>query len=383
MLEAIVCSGILTLWVMFGYQGALAIRGWRVLPGPDPTDALRIAVLIPAHDEEGPIGRLLASLRAVDYPRDRLFILVVADHCSDATAQVVRNGGVACLERTTGVRGKAGALSDGIKWLRHHKSDSLDAIAFFDADNIVEPDFFRFAAGRIAAGEPIVQGHVAISNWNVSLFTRLNHINATVENRFKELARSQAGFSCQLRGHGMVFRRSEMERFDWQNDSMAEDKGMVVRLVLAGKRAVWEERARVGSVLPTTTREAAVQRRRWSGGKSAVGRKAVRLLLRKWISDRDWVAFDLMIDFLIPSHAVQLSLVFVGCAAASLLVGPTSVASASAFALMGAYFGYFFLGSWRGGVPGRIFLTFFAAPFYILWRTWIYLTRFSGSHRWR
>ena len=95
------------LWVMFGYQAVLARWGWSVRPGPTPSEGVRFAVLIPAHDEELALGALLASLRRVDYPSSGLFVLVIADHCSDGTARVARAGDVACLERAEGPRGKA------------------------------------------------------------------------------------------------------------------------------------------------------------------------------------------------------------------------------------------------------------------------------------
>ena len=371
------------LWVMFGYQAVLARWGWSVRTGPPPSEALRFAVLVPAHDEEATLGTLLASLRASDYPAPGLFVLVIADHCSDGTARVARTAHVACLERAGGARGKAAALRDGLAWLDSQRPGWADAVAFFDADNVVDPAFFRHAAGVLATGTPVVQGHVGIANRDVTLFARLNWINAMVENRFKELARSQAGLTCQLRGHGMAFRRDVLRRVDWQADSMAEDKGMVVRLVLAGMRVVWDDRARVESVLPENTREAAAQRRRWAGGKAAVARSAVGALWRRWRASGDPVAFDLMVDFLMPSHAVQLSMVFGGVAVSAAVLGPRSWVFLAAGALVPAYVAYFYLGSRRGGVPGRLFLSGLAAPIYILWRTWINLTRRSGARRWR
>jgi cellulose synthase/poly-beta-1,6-N-acetylglucosamine synthase-like glycosyltransferase len=374
---------VIALWAMFAYQAILARWGWTVLPAPTPGDGVRFAVLIPAHDEEHAILALLASLRAADYPASDLFVLVIADHCTDGTVAAVRSTGAACLERVSGARGKAPALVDGMAWLESQRPGWADAVAFFDADNRVDAAFFRHVAGHMACGTPVVQGHVGIANPDASLFARLNYINATVENRFKELARSQAGLTCQLRGHGMAFRSDVLAQFGWRSDSLAEDKGMLVRLVLSGLRVVWEERARVESVLPTSMREAAAQRRRWAGGKAAVASAAAGALWRKFLRDRDPVALDLLIDFLMPSHAVQLSLVLAAAAATMIHAGPGSWLFLASAALLPAYLIYFYLASVRAGVPGRVFLSFFAAPVYIAWRTWINLTRHSGTRRWK
>ena len=54
-----------------------------------------------------------------------------------------------------------------------------------------------------------------------------------------------------------------------------------------------------------------------------------------------------------------------------------------AAALFPAYLGYFVLGNVLAGVPARTFLDIFWAPFFIGWRTWIYLSSLGGAKRWR
>jgi chlorobactene glucosyltransferase len=72
-----------------------AVRQRGLLPRlvrspPPPEDAPRIAVIVPARDEEANIGACLQSLAAQDYPASRLSVLVVDDHSADATAVIVR-----------------------------------------------------------------------------------------------------------------------------------------------------------------------------------------------------------------------------------------------------------------------------------------------------
>jgi cellulose synthase/poly-beta-1,6-N-acetylglucosamine synthase-like glycosyltransferase len=75
-----------------------------------------IAVLIPAHDEASGIGPTLASVRAQTRPGDR--VLVVADNCTDRTAEVARAGGADVVERFDAVRrGKGYALDAGVRAL--------------------------------------------------------------------------------------------------------------------------------------------------------------------------------------------------------------------------------------------------------------------------
>jgi len=371
------------LATLFLYQAGRAFWGLRV-PAPCHGDeTIRFAVLIPAHNEEAVIHHLLASMRAVDYPKDCLHVVFVADHCTDTTVGRIRAAGFFCLDRQDGERGKTPSLAHGLDWLRNQAGMDFDAVAFFDADNFVQPQFFHQASCQLSAGAAVVQGHVGVSNWNDSLFARLNYMNSVVENRLEELARSQAGLSCHLRGHGMVFRKAVLEQLPWHAATLVEDQEMLVQLVLAGYRVVWAEHARVDSILPVSTKEAATQRRRWAGGRSAILGSSIRALWRRWRLTGDPVALHLMFDFLLPSHAVQLSLVFLTVLIAAVAVPLTPGPLTAAILLLFLYFGYFLLGNRLSGVPWRTFLSFLLAPGYILWRTWIYLTSLKGVARWR
>ena len=373
---------VLLVAVIWFYQAVRALWGLRA-PAPLPQrDDTRFGVLIPAHNEQGVLGPLLASLRSVDYPKEQLRVLFVADHCSDDTVAEIRAAGFECLDRQSGDRGKAASLGDGIAALRGAGAP-LDAIAFFDADNLVHAGFFLQAAGGLAQGHDVLQGNVGVHNWQATLFSRLNYMNAVVENRLEELARSEAGLSCNLRGHGMVLRCDVLDAVPWHAATLVEDQEMLVRLVCSGRRVHWLQHAKVASVLPQTAREAATQRRRWAGGRSAIGGRSVRALWGQYRHGKSRVALHLLLDFLLPSHAVQLSLLFAALLMSAVIAGLGSWQFVLAAALFPAYLGYFVLGNVLAGVPARTFLDIFWAPFFIGWRTWIYLSSLGGAKRWR
>src|SRR5579859_4286468 len=67
----------------------------RALPRP----AMRLLVLVPAHDEVRLVGRCVASLVAQEYPRELMRVLVIADNCSDATAARAAEAGAEVVVR--------------------------------------------------------------------------------------------------------------------------------------------------------------------------------------------------------------------------------------------------------------------------------------------
>src|SRR5262245_32874048 len=88
--------GVLLLVGMYCLELMLA-----VLPMPDttrvePLSRLRFAVLIPAHNVQAVLGRTLKAVIPTLGPNDR--VLVVAENCTDSTAQVARQAHAEVIE---------------------------------------------------------------------------------------------------------------------------------------------------------------------------------------------------------------------------------------------------------------------------------------------
>ncbi|MCL6441804.1 MAG: glycosyltransferase family 2 protein, partial [Thermoleophilum sp.] len=138
---------VLTLAAPFG-----SVRRWAQGPGP----VRRFAVLIPAHNEEPVLARLLASLDALSYPRNLYDVVVVADNCTDATAAIGRARGALVFERSDSVNaGKGHAL----RWLLDELERAgkvYDAYVVLDADSTVSPNFLWAMNERLRGGAQVV-----------------------------------------------------------------------------------------------------------------------------------------------------------------------------------------------------------------------------------
>ena len=159
------------------------------MPGP----AMQITVLIPAHEEELVLAATLESLKLQDYPPRLLEILVVADNCTDATAQIARDYDATVLERFNAEeRGKGYALDWAIAQLLA-RPEPPEAVVIVDADTWVAPDFVGIIAVRLAAQMAVcqdaeaccvLQGRYGVLNrtegWRAALmsgaFELVNHI---------------------------------------------------------------------------------------------------------------------------------------------------------------------------------------------------------------
>jgi len=366
----------------FLYLLLLAFWGIKVKQIQANVPAYRFKILIAAHNEEHSLDGLMHSIKNAHYPQELIQTQFIADHCDDRTVAVIREQGFAVIDRQQGQRGKSASIAEAMNNLIPQLDEERDVVLIFDADNLIDAEFFNEISKVLASGADVVQGNTGIHNRYATLFTKLNHVNFAVTNRFKELARSQAGLTCRLRGHGMAFRPSLIKQLNWQAGTLVEDQEMVLQLVLKGQRVIWAHRAQVNSIIPDSPKEAAAQRKRWAGGKSELTQNATRVLFNKARKDRSLIAFDLMMDYLMPSYAIQLGLIMLSTVAAWFFLGEGHCLTCAFTLLTIAFLSYYFIASLLEKVPVMVFATFLLSPFFIFWRVWIFISSLSGAKSW-
>jgi cellulose synthase/poly-beta-1,6-N-acetylglucosamine synthase-like glycosyltransferase len=102
----------------------------------------RLIALIPAHDEQDRIAEAIRGLHAQTRRPD--LVVVVADNCTDATADIARALGAEVFETVGNRHKKAGALNQAIAWALPHLSDR-DLVLVQDADTVLNPWFVETA----------------------------------------------------------------------------------------------------------------------------------------------------------------------------------------------------------------------------------------------
>ncbi|MEO2091247.1 MAG: glycosyltransferase family 2 protein, partial [Gemmataceae bacterium] len=176
-----------------------------------------IAVLIPAHDEEVGLPRTLRSVRSSDYPPELLHIVVIADNCTDRTAQGAAEAGVDVLVRTDPERrGKGYALAFGLERVR------ADAVLILDADCELMPGVLRACDRLLRDGAEAGQARVVSRNADDGPAGFLAAVGAEVDHAVA-VGRHRLTGTTSLRGTGILFRRSLLELLPWTATGLAED----------------------------------------------------------------------------------------------------------------------------------------------------------------
>jgi 1,2-diacylglycerol 3-beta-glucosyltransferase len=362
-----------------GYLFTLTLLSRRRHPAAQAEDPrLPIAVIVPAHDEEAGIAATVQSLLALDYPRDLFRVFVVADNCSDQTAERAREAGASVLVRDDPARrGKGYALEHAFEQIL--RQGSAAAAVVVDADTFVSPNLLRAFAARLAAGELAIQADYAVRNVGASWRTILMSIALGLVHVIRPLARERLRLSCGLRGNGMCFARAALDRVPHRAFSLVEDLEYGVRLGEAGIRVAYAGEAHVYGEMVSTGRAAASQRRRWEGGRFAMAKLHAWRLLRDALRFRDRIRLDLAFDLLVPPLSLLAVPVLVG------LVAAIAVKSGSAMAVFGssAFFlvAYVFRGWMVSGTGARGLAALLCAPGFVAWKLAVLAAR-SRTKEW-
>ena len=352
------------------YLAALALLSRRPAPVTHPVTAHRFDLVVPAHDEEEGIVATVASLLALDWPAGQRRVLVVADNCTDATAERARQAGAVVLVRhDPNLRGKGYALA--LAFERVLADGLADAAVVVDADTLVSPGLLRGLAARLGAGAQAVQACYGVRNPGDSWRTRLMAVAFALVHDLRSQGRERLGLSAGLRGNGMCFTTRLMREVPHTAFSIVEDLEYGLRLGQAGHRVHFAGEVSVQGDMPAGAGAGASQRQRWEAGRRAMARTHGWPMLRRGLAARDPVLVDLALDLLVPPLARLGALAVAGSAAAAALVAlrPALLWSAWAWWIsLPALLVYLFRG-WQLSGTGLAGLTALAhAPAYLLWK---------------
>jgi len=301
---------ILTWLVVMALLVPLAVLSLELaaaqLPPRKPKAGLprpRAAVLIPAHDEQDGITATIADVQRQLAVGDR--ILVVADNCTDATAQAARDACADVVERhDPDRRGKGYALAFG---MRHLAADPPEVVIVIDADTRVLSGAVE-ALAVAAAERPAQAVNLLDAPAGSGAGGRLSAFAFLLRNFARPRGLDRLGLPCLLFGTGMAIPYTALTQVDLAHGDLAEDVRLGVELTLAGYPPAFCPAAHVRGELPRQRRAVASQRRRWEHGHLNTLFRLVPTLAWKGIRCGRLPLIELALHLSVP----PLSLVFLG-----------------------------------------------------------------------
>ena len=261
----------------------------------------RVAVVVPAHDESGGIAATVRAIRAQLGAADR--VLVVADNCSDATAEVASaNGAEVVVRNDAERRGKGYALDFGV---RHLEPSPPDVVVIVDADcELHAGSVDRLARLCARTQRPAQALDLMRAPEGAGLKARIAEFAWVVKNQVRPLGCRRLGLPCQLMGTGMAFPWAVIRDAPLASGHIVEDLRLGLDLAVAGKAPVFCPEAMVTSVFPTHAEGIAEQRTRWERGHvGIIVREAPRALWQALVRGRPALA-AMALDVCVPPLAL-------------------------------------------------------------------------------
>ena len=309
-------------------------RAGSPTPSPSAPERPRTTVLVPAHDEEAGIVATLRALRAQLRQGDRL--VVVADNCSDQTAQVAQAEGAEVLVRTNpDLRGKGYALDFGVEHLSY---DPPQVLVIIDADCLAHPGTVDALVAACSAFDQPAQALNLMQASGESLGQRMAEFAWRVRNQARPLGWQCWGGPCPLMGTGMAFPWGLIRESALATGNLAEDMQLGVDLAIRGHPARLTPTALVTSRFPNTAAAARTQKTRWEHGHISTLLTSVPRLLKASLEQRRWMLLATALDLMVPPLALLTLLVagagILNVAVAGLLMGSWLLPSLSAATLL-------------------------------------------------
>jgi cellulose synthase/poly-beta-1,6-N-acetylglucosamine synthase-like glycosyltransferase len=325
-------------------------------------DCNRIAVLIPAHNEQAGISGVIGSLHECELPYAEVDIIVIADNCADATAEHARRAGARVLVRhNLEQRGKGYALDFAFTEL---VDENYDAYLIVDADTRVSNNFLVAMYSAFVSGAEAVQCGYRVSNPGDSVRTRLMDLALCGFNLLRPRGRSRLGLSCGIYGNGFGLTRETIARVPYTATSVVEDLEYHMKLVGSGICVAFIGEAMVLGEMPAQGNAVKTQRARWEGGRILALKEEAPRLLNDILRGRLRL-LEPLLDLLLLPLTFHITLLCVTLLASNIW---TRIYCIAAFAIVALHL---VVASFISGRGLHVLRDLAIAPLYMAWKIFL------------
>jgi cellulose synthase/poly-beta-1,6-N-acetylglucosamine synthase-like glycosyltransferase len=277
---------VILIWFTIAYQFILTVFGYincvRALREKRDVDTRSFeypscSILIPAHNEEKVIGATIESMLHLEYPKDKLQIIVINDGSNDTTKKIIqqyasRDPRVQLFDipKGEGGKGKSRTLNLGLKQAKG------DIIAIYDADNTPDKDSLRYLVAQLLDHKELgaVIGKFRTVNKNATLLTRFINIETLSFQLMLQAGRWQMHGISTLPGTNFVMWNHLIQKLGgWDEDALTEDSELSIRIYEEGYKIKFIPYAVTYEQEPQKWSVWIKQRMRWVLGNNYVVKK--------------------------------------------------------------------------------------------------------------
>lgn len=229
----------------------------------------KYAVVVSARNEAAVIGGLLDSIASQNYPSNLIDVYVVADNCTDDTAQVARAHRAIVYERFNRFQvGKGYALNYLFGQIETTVGlESYDGYLVFDADNVLDENYIREMNKVFDNGYAVVTSYRNSKNYGSNWISAGYALWFLRESKYLNGARMQCGTSCAVSGTGfLVSSEIIQENNGWKHHLLTEDIEFSTDSMIQGRVIGYSEDAVLYDEQPIRFKESWNQRLRWTKG---------------------------------------------------------------------------------------------------------------------
>ena len=227
----------------------------------------KYGICIAARNEKYVIGNLIDSINKQDYPKDLYKIFVVADNCTDSTADIAREKGAIVYERFDSEHKTKGyALQYLFKNIEEdYGVQSFEGYFIFDADNLLKSDYISKMNDAFDSGCKIITSFRNTKNFDENWVASTYALHWIRSARTNHRARSLLRLATNIQGTGFLF-SNEIISDGWKYTSLTEDRALTADAVAQGYQITYQDEAEFYDEQPVNLKIALRQRLRWSKG---------------------------------------------------------------------------------------------------------------------